>query len=68
MPITKYKTFEEAEKALYCFNPDNNYYDRLEKFFQIATDLYPPKAKRGIIKFRTFEEFCIATSQIDTDH
>ena len=56
MPIYKYKTFEEAERALWNFNPDERYYDRVAELWEFANELNPIQYPRGIFKFKTFEE------------
>ena len=56
MPVYKYKTFEEAERALWNFHPDAAYYERVRELWKFADQLMPIKYPRGIFKFRTFEE------------
>ncbi len=56
MPIYKFKSFEEAEKALWNFDPDENYYQKIAKLFQLGFRLSPPQCRRGIFKFKNFEE------------
>lgn len=54
--IKKFKTFEEARRDLWEMNPDENYYKRLTKFYELASMLKKRKLPRGIFKFKTFEE------------
>jgi hypothetical protein len=56
MPVYKYKTFEEAEQALWNFNPDEEYYNDLNDFLEFACEICPPFYPRGIFKFKTIEE------------
>ncbi|MCP4130820.1 MAG: hypothetical protein GY754_07545 [bacterium] len=56
MPVYKYKSFEEAEKALWNFNPDEDYYKNASELWDMANKLSPVKCRRGIFKFRTIEE------------
>jgi hypothetical protein len=56
MSIQKFKTFEEAEKALWCKEPDENYYKRINNLFELAYRLNPPNYPRGIFKYKTLEE------------
>jgi hypothetical protein len=56
MPIYKYKSFEEAERALWNFHPDAAYYQKVAKLWNFANQLRPIKYPRGIFKFRTIEE------------
>ena len=56
MPVKKYETFEEAEQDTWCFEPDNDYYQRLNKFFEIANDFYKSCYPIGVHKYKTFQE------------
>ncbi|MCI0515964.1 hypothetical protein L0128_22345 [candidate division KSB1 bacterium] len=56
MPVYKYKTFEEAERALWNFFPDEAYYDRVAELWEFANQLSPITYPRGIFKFRTIAE------------
>ena len=57
MAVQKFKTFEEAERALWNFKPDKEYYRQIAAFYGLFTKLssrfsYPA----GVFKFNTFEE------------
>ena len=56
MSIQKFKTFEEAEKALWNFNPDSGYYKRIGAFFKLFSKLSKFSYPNGIFKFHSFEE------------
>jgi hypothetical protein len=56
MGIEKFKTFEEAERALWCFKPDAEYYKRVAELWKAANRLCPPDFPSGIFKYRTIEE------------
>ena len=56
MPVQKFKTFEEAEKALWNFHPDEAYYARVAELWDFANKLNPISYPQGIFKFRTIEE------------
>ena len=56
MPLEKYKSFEDAERALWCFNPDKDYFNRIEKLFILAKALHKTKYPQGVHKYKTFEE------------
>lgn len=56
MPIYKYKSFEQTERALWNFQPDAAYYKKVVALWAFANRLRPIKYPRGIFKFRTIEE------------
>jgi hypothetical protein len=56
MPLYKFKTFDEARRALWNSNPDAEYYARLRRFYAIADSLHVRKIKRGIQCYKTIEE------------
>lgn len=56
MPIYKYKSFEEAEKALWNFKPDQSYFDAVAELWRFANQLSPITYPRGIFKYRSIEE------------
>lgn len=56
MPVQKFKTFEDAERALLKIDPDEAYYDRAAELWDFADRLNPISYPRGIFKFRTIEE------------
>ena len=56
MGLQKFKSFQEAERALWCFNPDEKYFKQIRELFKLANRLCPPNFPRGIFKYRTMEE------------
>ncbi len=54
--IYKFKTFDEAQKALWSFEPDERYYALVKDLFALANKLYPPRCRQGIFLFKTIEE------------
>lgn len=56
MGIQKFKSFEDAERALWCFKPDAAYYKRVAELWEMANRLCPPNFPRGIFKYKTIEE------------
>ena len=56
MTIYRFKSHEEAAKALWTFNPDADYYKRVSRLFQIAFKLSPMKCVKGIQVFTSIEK------------
>ncbi|MFQ6113318.1 MAG: hypothetical protein ACE5NG_04410 [bacterium] len=56
MPVFKYKTFEEAERALWNFHPDEAYFRNVAELWDFANELCPINYPKGIFKFRNIEE------------
>ncbi|MFQ5650428.1 MAG: hypothetical protein ACE5IY_10845 [bacterium] len=56
MPVYKYRSLREAEEALWCLNPDQQYYDQLGMLWEFAQNLNPVSYPRGVFKFKTMEE------------
>ncbi|MCP5047299.1 MAG: hypothetical protein GY940_09015 [bacterium] len=54
--IEKFETFEDAERALWCFKPDAEYYERVRELWKLANHLCPPQFPQGVFKYKTFEE------------
>jgi hypothetical protein len=54
--IQKFRTFEEAEKALFCFKPDEAYYERVARLWNFVDLLSPRQYARGIFRYRSIEE------------
>ena len=68
MPVQKFKTFEEAEEALWNFNPDAQYYKQVAELWEFANKLSPIEYPRGIFKFKTIEEANKHREQIELEH
>ena len=51
MSVYKYKTFEQAEKDLWNFKPDQEYYQTINELFELLGKLQKTKCERGIHKF-----------------
>jgi cyclopropane fatty-acyl-phospholipid synthase-like methyltransferase len=56
MTIQKFKTFEEAERALWNFKPDEKYYKQVREFYKLFAKLNKFSYPHGVFKFKTFEE------------
>jgi len=56
MAVYKYKTFEDAEQALWNFNPDESFYRKIHELFIFAAKLNPVNYPPGVYKYKTIEE------------
>ena len=56
MPVQKFKTFEDAERALWNANPDSDYFKKLRAFFKLFSKLSKFSYPEGVFKFRSLEE------------
>ncbi len=56
MPVYKYKTFEEAERALWNFHPNAAYFKQVAELWKFANQLCPITYPQGIFKYRSIEE------------
>ena len=56
MSIQKFKSFEEAEKALWVSNPDAAYFKRVRAFYKLFSKLSKFSYPKGVHKFRNLEE------------
>ena len=56
MPVQKFKTFEDAERALIHTHVDEAYIARVAELWNFANKLNRISYPRGIFKFRTIEE------------
>ncbi len=68
MPVQKFKTFEEAEKALWTFSPDDAYFARVAELWDFANKLNPVSYPKGIFKFRTIEEANKHREEVELAH
>ena len=51
-----FKTFEEAERAGWCFNPDAVYIQRVAELWRFAERILSIKYSRGIFRYGTLKE------------
>ncbi len=56
MPVYRYRSFEEAERALWCYAPDEEYYRRVSRLFAFAFRLRTPVCRRGVFKYTGIDE------------
>ena len=56
MPISKYKSLDDAHKGLWDLEPGVEYYKRLREFFELVYRLNPPKIQKKIFKYRNIVE------------
>jgi hypothetical protein len=56
MSVQKFKSFEEAEKALWALNPDGAYYKKVRAFYRLFAKLSKFSYPKGVYKFRSLEE------------
>ena len=56
MPVYKYKTYQEAERALWNFNPDKAYFKKIHELFIMADKMNPVIYPKGIFKYKTLDE------------
>ncbi len=56
MPVYKYKSFDEARKALWNFHPDQNYFKQVADLWDTANKLSPIKYSKGVFKFKNITE------------
>jgi hypothetical protein len=68
MPVQKFKTFEDAEKALLNAHPDDAYFARVAELWNFADQLNRISYPRGIFKFKTIEEANKHREQLELAH
>ena len=68
MPVQKFKTFEDAEKALVINEPNDAYFKRAAQLFRFANTLNPIKWPKGIFKFKTIEDANRHREEIERTH
>lgn len=68
MSVLKFKSFEEAERALWHFNPDQEYYEKIGELWDFADGLAPIRYPQGIFKFHSIEEANDHRNQVELDY
>ncbi len=56
MGVTKFSTFEEAEQALWNFQPASDYFEKIRNLFEMKERLSPTSPEPEIIKYRSIRE------------
>lgn len=58
MPVIKYRSFEEAQKAMWCFRPTGEYYQKLVDLFEFSNQicLHFQKPPPGIFKYKSLDK------------
>ncbi len=55
-PVFRFRSFEEAEQALWCFEPDESYWKRVSRLWGSGQGFAARKCRRGIFRYRTIQE------------
>ena len=55
-PIQKFRSFDEADEALYCFEPNQEYYERVARLWDFVDWVCPREYSRGIFRYGSIEE------------
>ncbi len=56
MPVQKFKSFEDASKALWVFNPDADYYKKVSGLYKMFSRLSRLPVTPGVFKFKNLKE------------
>lgn len=56
MPVQNFKTFGEAEKALWNFSPDATYFEQLSGIYKLGNTLNDYRCPQGVFKYNSIEE------------
>jgi hypothetical protein len=56
MPIEKFESHRAASQALWCFEPDAEYYRRVANHFNLGWKLYRRRTAKGLFKYRSISE------------
>jgi hypothetical protein len=69
MPIQKFKTLEEADKAIsITYHPDEAYFKRIKALHDFANRLNHITWPKGIFKFKTIEEANQHREEVERSH
>lgn len=56
MGISRFKSLEDAERALWEFKPDHTYFERVRALFDLSEQLLRRVPQPGIRKYHSLEE------------
>jgi hypothetical protein len=58
MPVIKYRSFEEAQKAMWCFWPTREYYRKLADLFEFSNQIFShfQRPLPGILKYKSLDQ------------
>ncbi|MBN1559634.1 hypothetical protein JW998_05250 [candidate division KSB1 bacterium] len=56
MAIQRFRSFQDAEEALWVMKPDREYYQRVAEHWDFVRMLRPADIPKGIFKFKTIQE------------
>ena len=68
MPVYKFRTFEDAEKALWNFNPDEIYFAQIAELWAFADKLSRPIYPGGIFKFKSLDDANRHRDEVELKH
>ena len=58
MPLIKYRSFEEAQEAMWCFRPTREYYRKLADLFEFSNQILShfQRPLPGIFKYKSLDQ------------
>lgn len=68
MSVYKFRTFEVAERSLWNFNPDENYFAQIAELWAFADKLSRPIYPGGIFKFKSLDEANRHRDEVELKH
>ena len=57
MPVIKYKSFEQAQEALWQYGTGKDYYRQIANLFDFCDRIRPCPYPSGIFRYESFEDF-----------
>jgi len=56
MPLTKYKSFEEARRDLWVLKPGTEYYKKIRGIFNLFQKLHKTEIENKLTRYKSIEE------------